>query len=523
MNQFNDQLYKTKLSLCLKISIFATGCSGIVAEFVLSTLATYLKGNAVFQWTIVMSFMLFAMGIGSRISRYLQHNLLDQFIGVEFLLSLLCASSAIISYALAAYLQNIHLLIYLLGSFIGILIGMEIPLVTRMNESYEELRMNISGVMENDYYGALVGGLLFAFIALPFLGLTYSPIVLGSINLLVATYLLWQFYSIVRYKLLLFLTCVSLFICIGLMTIYAKPIIRFGEQSKYKDKIIYEKQTRYQKIVITKWRHYYWLYLNGQQQFSTYDEEKYHEPLVHPAMQLSLYRQKILVLGGGDGLAVREILKYKDVQSIDLVDLDPDMTLLAQNHDLLLMINQGALNDSRVTIYNQDAMTFLKHQESKYDVVIVDLPDPDTVDMIHVYSLSFYQMIHHALAKGGVMVTQATSPYFSNQAFLCILKTISHASFCAIPYHMHIPTMGEWAWILGCKKNDMRESQLKDILMKLSFDNVSTVFINQSAMISMLHFGKGIVDTDRIEKLKINATDTPIIHQYYQNGSWGVY
>jgi len=180
-------------SIALKASLFATGCAGIVAEFVLSTLATYLIGNAIFQWTIVMSLMLFAMGLGSHASRFFKKNLLDVFILVEFLLSILCAVAAELAYGLAAFTHYTGLIIYSQAFIIGCLIGLEIPLVTRLNDDYEELRVNISGVMEKDYFGALFGGLLFAFLALPYLGMTYTPIILGSINFLVASFLLWKF------------------------------------------------------------------------------------------------------------------------------------------------------------------------------------------------------------------------------------------------------------------------------------------------------------------------------------------
>ncbi|ETR74685.1 MAG: spermidine synthase [Candidatus Magnetoglobus multicellularis str. Araruama] len=196
----------------LKIALFATGCAGIIAEFVLSTLATYLSGNAVFQWTLVMSFMLFAMGVGSRLSRMFKTALLEWFIMTEFLLSIACATSAVIAYGLAAIIQPINLLIYTQGIIVGTLIGLEIPLVTRINESYENLRINISNVMEKDYYGSLIGGIIFAFVALPYLGLTYTPIILGCINFIVATLVLWRFMPLIRYKTVFKLTWSACFV-----------------------------------------------------------------------------------------------------------------------------------------------------------------------------------------------------------------------------------------------------------------------------------------------------------------------
>ena len=510
-------------SLALKASLFATGCAGIVAEFVLSTLATYLIGNAIFQWTIVMSLMLFAMGIGSRFSRFFQQHLLDVFIIVEFLLSLLCALAAELAYGLSAFTENISLLIYLQALVIGCLIGLEIPLVTRLNETYEELRVNISGVMEKDYFGALLGGLLFAFLALPYLGLTYTPIVLGSINFLVAAFLLWRFFPLIHFKRLLVIAFSCSLVSLLLLAALATPIIRYGEQRKYKDKVIYSAQTPYQKIVMTRWKDYYWLYINGQEQFSTYDEEKYHEPLVHPAMKISHNAADVLILGGGDGLALREVWKYPSVRKVTLVDMDPEMTSLSKTHPVLRDINNNSMYDSRLSVVHEDAARFLEKDATLYGVIIIDLPDPDTVDLMHVYSDTFYRTVNRHLIKGGVMVTQAASPYFARKAFLCIVKTIRNAGFSVLPYHNQIPTMGEWGWVLAVQADTLSETELLTVATRIQFADIPTRFLNQDGMVSMTHFGKGIFDTGDYETIQINREQSPVLYQYYMAGSWGMY
>ena len=512
-----------RTALVLKISLFATGCAGIVAEYVLSTLATYLLGNAVFQWTIVMSVMLFAMGLGSRISRLLHDHLLDWFIITEFSLSLLCAVSAQLTYGISAHTGYTSLVIYTLALIIGCLIGLEIPLVIRLNQTYEELRINISGVMENDYYGSLVGGLIFAFFALPHLGLTYTPIVLGSVNFLVALLVLWRFLGLLqRKRLLLSMSCTTLTLLIALGA-FAEPIIRYGEQKKYKDKVIYAEQTPYQKIVMTQWKDFYWLFINGQEQFSTYDEEKYHEPLVHPAMMLSAMPERVLILGGGDGLALREVLKHDRVNSVTLVDLDPAMTKLARLHPVLLKINGGVMNDSRVTVINRDARRHIEVDQQLYGVIIVDLPDPDTIDLMHVYSEGFYRNLKNHLARGGIIVTQATSPYFSRKAFLCIMKTMTHAGLTTLPYHNQIPTMGEWGWVIGTKAEETDSDALKRRLIATDFEGIDTKYLNRDAVISMTHFGKGVFRPEEIDSIQTNSELNPVLHRYYLSGSWGMY
>lgn len=512
-----------RISLVLKTAIFATGCAGIVAEFVLSTLATYLIGNAVFQWTIVMSLMLFAMGIGSRLSKHFRYRLLDTFVLVEFSLSILCSSSAVFAYGLAAYTAHINLLIYLAAMVIGGLIGLEIPLVTRLNETHEELRSNIATVMEKDYYGSLLGGLFFAFFALPYLGLTYTPIILGTINFLVASLLLWSFFHLIQRKKVVVSAFAACCLFLVFLTVLAKPIIMYSEQRQYKDKIIYAKQTPYQKIVLTQWKEYYWLFINGQEQFSSFDEEKYHEPLVHPAMKLSANREKILILGGGDGLALREVLKYSDVKAVTLVDMDQTMTDLAAQHPALVDINKASMNDPRIKVVNQDASTFLKEDDHYYGAVIIDLPDPDSIDLMHLYCVNFYRLAAKHLRPGGIMVTQATSPYFSQQAFLCIIKTINEAGFTSLAYHNQIPTMGEWGWVLGVKAAEMDEQTLKQRILTADFDSLKTRFLNNNAIVSMIHFGKGVIEQNQMNKIKVNTRLNPVLQTYYQAKTWDMY
>ena len=526
-------LRKINKSRTLQLSLFATGCSGIVAEFVLSTLATYLMGNATFQWTMIMSIMLFAMGMGSRTSRHFDSHLLDTFILSEFLLSALCALSSVLAFGLSTQIESREIVIYPLAFSIGFLIGLEIPLVTRLNSIYQELRSNIASVLEMDYFGSLLGGVLFAFVFLPFLGFIYTPILLGSINFIVASWLMWRFLNLTHRKKRLISAFGLCLVILVSATIFAKPMILFSEQKKYKDTIIYAKQTRYQKIVMTQWKSHYWLYINGQEQFSTYDEERYHEPLVHPAMQLAGAREHILILGGGDGLAAREVLKYSDVRSITLVDLDPVMTDLAKYHPVLTQINQNSMSHEKMTVKNMDGAMFLTQTDRLFDVILIDLPDPDSMDIMHLYSLSFYRELQRHLTEQGVLVTQATSPYFSKKAFLCIHKTMQTAGWVTLPMHNQVPTLGEWGWILAIKpakhssadfsaiddvikeKSGLKDSvswtsetvddpiptkfslkseseRLKRKILSLDFNGIQTRFINRDAVISMTHFGKGL-------------------------------
>ncbi|WP_460031134.1 polyamine aminopropyltransferase [Megalodesulfovibrio paquesii] len=519
-------LRRPDASRVLKWCIFATGLAGIVAEYVLSTLATYLLGNAVLQWTMVMSLMLFAMGLGSRLSRRIESNVLDAFIFVECALSLLCAGAPILAYGLAPWTEHLNLVIYGLGMSVGLLIGLEIPLATRANETYEVLRANISGVMENDYYGALLGGLLFAFIGLPYLGLAWTPLALGTVNWLVAGMFLWKFGRLLDHPGPARLAFLAAGLGLALMAGHVDGVVLHGEQARYKDPVIYAEQTAYQKIVLTQNKQHYWLFLNGQLQFSTFDEKRYHEPLVHPALLLggSMHDSlRVLILGGGDGLAVREALLHPNVAEITLCDLDPAMTRLASEHPVLRAVNRDSLRDPRVRITHGDAATFLQQAGASWDVIIVDLPDPDSMDLMHCYDVAFYQLAMERLTPGGTLVTQATSPIFAPDAYRCIVKTMRTAGLAVLPYRNQVPSLGEWGFVLAQRSAETDETTLKRRVLSLDFDALPTQLLNREAMLSMASLDKQLLDPRAMADIEPNDRMKPVLQHYYSRGAWMMY
>lgn len=504
----------------LKIAIFATGLSGIVAEYILATMATYFIGDSVFQWTMIVSVMLFSMGIGSRASQFVKSNLLDWFIITEFTLSIFVCYSALIIYTAVGFMEYRVVLIYAQAIITGFLIGMEIPLVARINESYEDLRENISNVMALDYIGSLVGGVLFAFICVPYIGLTYTPFIFGTVNFAVALLMIWLLRKLVvlkfRKQISFYLVFTALVVGVGFY--FAKPITFYGEQKRYHDKIIFEQQSKYQKIVLTQWKNNYWLYLNGHQQLSTYDEWHYHEPLVHPVMKAALHPQDILILGGGDGFAAREIFKYPSVESITLVDLDKAVTDLGQKNEIFLSFNQGSLNDERVSIINQDGFTYMEGEEKYYDVIIIDLPDPRSVDINRLYTKEFYELCYKRLRPNGLLITQSGCPYYATKAFKCVTKTLKAAGFSVTPIHHQILSLGEWGWNIAAKNTD--DATLKSRLRALKFEDIETQWINAEAMLMMTSFGKDFVPAFDVE---VNTIAHPILYRYYLDGNWDVY
>jgi len=509
-------------STLLKAAIFATGFSGVVAEYILSTLAAYLLGDSIFQWIMIVSLMLFSMGLGSRISKMFDTKLLKKFLFIEFILSVLVAFSPLLVYTASAWIRGYDMLIYVLAIAIGTLIGMEVPLVIRINNKYEALRYNISNILEHDYYGSLLGGVFFAFVGLPFFGLTYTPFILGLVNFLVAAllfFILWKTFGSNDHKVIVSKGGLVLVILITGFFL-AKPVILYGEQKKYTDKVVYAHQSRYQRIVITQWKEDYWLYLNGNQQLCTRDEVMYHEPLVHPAMTLHPHPANVLVLGGGDGCAVREVLKYPELESIILVDLDPKVTELGLTHQILTELNEHSLSNDKVKIINKDAFKFVRETDQFYDVILIDLPDPRSVETGRLYSLEFYKSCYRILRSQGILVTQAGSPYFATRAFLSINKTLQAANFTTQPMHNQVITMGEWGWVLAQKQSP--DTNLKQALQNLEFSNTQTRWLNNDAIKLITSFGKDTYIWKK-DTVKVNKIHDPVLYKYYIKGNWDLY
>jgi spermidine synthase len=401
------------------------------------------------------------------------------------------------------------------------MIGMEIPLVMRINQNYEELRVNVANIMEKDYYGSLLGGIFFAFVGLPFLGLTYTPFVLGFVNFSVAVLLSYKMYAVIQpqNRKLVNLSVLTVTILLFAGVFFAKEIVLYGEQSRYRDQVIFSKRSQYQQIVITQWKGNHWLYLNNHLQFSTFDEQMYHEPLVHPVMNLVVNPQKVLILGGGDGCALREVLKYEGVKEVVLVDLDPEMTHLGKNNPILVSANQSAFEDNRVRVVNQDAFKYLEETNDIFDVMIIDFPDPKSIEVNRLYSLEFFKTANFHLQANGALITQAGSPYFAGKAFNCMAKTIAEAGFSTAKMHNHVLSMGEWGFIIGHKNSS--SEKLKADLRGMEFNNIPLRWLNRDAMLMMTSFGKHItLDENEVE---INSIHNPVLYRYYNGGRWDLF
>jgi len=492
-------------------SVFTVAACGLVYELVAGAISSYLLGDAITQFSLVIGVFLCAMGIGSYLARFITKNLLSNFIEIEIWIGLIGGGSSIAMYAVNVFASGLFSpFFYSLCGIIGILVGIEIPLLIRILGKERHDSQAVSNVLALDYLGALAGAIAFPLFIMPLLGLSRSSVVFGIMNLAVATA---GVVFIEGRKFWLKIKIAMAFAALFLLLGFSSSLVGFLEDLLYQDNVVYAKDSKYQRIVITRWRDDIRLFLNGHIQFCSIDEARYHEALVIPTMEAAPMPKNVLILGGGDGLAAREVLKYPSVTKIVLVDLDPEMTRLAKTRPELLKINKGALNSPKVEIINQDAMAFVHNDSRFFEVIIIDLPDPNSESMAKLYSRRFYAMATKRLAMGGVFVTQATSPFFAPEAFWSIVATIEQAikgnddlaPLLPYPYHVHVPSFGQWGFVMAAKR---------PINLDTLSPSVNTRFLNDNSLKAMFAFGK---DISRIE-MPPNNLDDPELYRLYKKG-----
>ena len=466
----------------LIISVFIVASCGLAYELISAALASYLLGDSIFQYSLIIGLYLFAMGIGAHLTRYIaDKDVLHRFIEIELLVGLIGGISALFLFtAFGIAAAPFRTLLYALVAIIGTVVGMEIPLVMRvLNEQRLAFKDTVARVLTFDYMGALAVSLLFPLILAPKLGMARSALLFGLLNAAVALLTARVFrLHLPRYRSLKWRSYAVLLLLL-MAFIFANRWVFQAEQRYFGDPVVFESHSPYQRLVVTQWKDDTRLYINGNLQFSSRDEARYHEALVIPAMQAAAQHSRVLILGGGDGLAAREVLKYPQVKQVTLVDLDPDMTRTFQTAAKLVALNQNALNHPKLRIINDDAAQWLQHTAAQFDVIIIDLPDPSNFALGKLYSVPMYRLVARHLAAGGKMVVQSTSPYFAPHAYWSVVATLEAAGLKTAPYHVYVPSFGEWGYVLAGAEADFR--------LPIRVD-VPTRFLNAAEMAQMFRF-----------------------------------
>jgi len=497
--------FTNKQTGILLISILVVALCGIVYQLIISTVSSYLLGNSVYQFSMTIGFFMFSMGIGSYLSKLLNDNLVQNFIAIEIAIALVGGISSLALLLAFPMVRALYdTVMFSLIFIIGALVGMEIPLLTGILSNKKRIRDSIADVMSLDYLGALVGSVAFPLVLLPQLGLIRSSFAIGLITILTALTSIYFFRKHLKHPKTLTLISLVVLILLVVFTVYGTRLSSYAEKHLYFDQIIYKKQTQYQRIVVTQSNinKEHRLYIDGHIQFSSRDEYRYHESLVHPLLSVKGKKENVLVLGGGDGLAVREIIKHDDVKLIHLVDIDPEMTKIAKRLYLLSKLNEHSLDSEKLTVFNQDAFTFINKAGMLYDRVIIDMPDPHNEAINKLYSKEFYTMIRKRMSPQGILVTQSSSPFFTHKTFWSIEKTLDAVFEDTLSYHVTIPSFGIWGFNMA-RMN-------AEIPTNFRFD-VKTKFMDESTMQASMIFGK---DTQKV-KVPVNTIMEPKLYQLY--------
>ncbi len=491
--------------LFLNVLIVAT--CGLIYELLAGTLASYLLGDSVTQFSLIIGIYLFAMGVGSWLSRFIDKGLARRFVDIELAVAILGGFSAPVLFLTFSRVSYFYVVLYFIVFGIGVFVGLEIPLLLRILKDKIEFKDLVSRVLAFDYIGALLASILFPVLFVPRLGLIRTSLIFGMLNAGVALWGTWLLRPLIKGGIVALRVKALVVIALLLVALVkANKLTSLAEDEMFADEIVYSKDTPYQRIVITRGRAGFQLFLNGNLQFSSTDEYRYHEALVHPPMLLANNPKRVLVLGGGDGLALREILKYPSVERVTLVDLDPEMTKLSSRFPLLATLNKHSFEDSRVQVINEDAFIWLEDtHEPAYDVAIVDFPDPNTFSLGKLYTTRFYRLLRERLSQNAAISVQSTSPMFARNSYWCIVRTLEAAGFVVRPYYTAVPSFGLWGFALA-RTSPFEIPRNPPAGLK---------FLDDQTLTAMFTFSSDIGPVP----VEINRLDNQALVRYYE-GEW---
>jgi spermidine synthase len=433
------------------VVVFLISACGLGYQLIAGSVSSYLLGDSVTQFSLTIGLYLFALGIGSYLTRYLDRDLADRFVAIELAVAVVGGFSALalmFAYGSALWFRPV---LYTVILMVGTLVGIEIPLLMRILKDEVDFKDLLAKVLAFDYVGALLIAVVFPLALVPRLGLVRSALALGALNAAVALWSVSLFGSQIRRPVRLRLECGVVLVALVIGLAVGERLTRISEHRFYANEVVYAQTSPYQRVILTKSASDFQLFLSGSLQFHSADEYRYHEALVHPAMASAAHPLRVLVLGGGDGLAVREILRHESVERVTVVDLDPAVTELAKRPPVV-GLNEGSLLDERVTVINEDAMAWLTGDVGLWDVAIVDFPDPHSFSIGKLYTRTFYERLAARLAPDGAIAVQSTNPRMAPNSYWCIVRTMEEAGWSVRPYHAAVPSFGVWGYALGTRR-----------------------------------------------------------------------
>lgn len=560
-NPPNNKKIKLMIDDALLILIMATlACCGLIYEYLLSHYSARILGSVETVIYAIIGIMIVSMGLGAFAAKKIK-DAFQGFVILELTVAFIGCSATLFIASVIGFSQTLPQIIadtyqipndvllkgdflaslswfsinlpYLFAFILGFLIGMEIPLIARIRETVygHHLAHNAGTIYGADYIGAGVGAAIWVLFMLN-IEISQAAALTASLNLIAGFIFLVRFKPYLRHKVKLIIGHLILAVFIVLIFVSGGHWQKQMQNMLYLDKVVYQTQTPYQNLVFTErllgggYEPIYNFYINGRLQFSSLDEHIYHEFLVHPAMQTSARHDNILIIGGGDGLALREVQKWNP-SHITLIDLDPNLTALFKTPEKFLpphlsdkieRLTQNSFNQPGVKVINDDAFIAIDRllaKKQSFDTIIVDLPDPSHPDLNKVYSVNFYYRLKHLLSGDGVIVVQSTSPFHAQSAFISIGKTLHEAGFNAEQYHQNVPSFGEWGWTIASKsgqKPSQRLTQFKQV-------DVPTKWLTLPLLTGAFEFNKNFyADKD---KINVNFLGTNALYQYHQK-AWEV-
>jgi spermidine synthase len=548
--------------LLITVMAVLAGC-GLIYEYLLSHYAGRVLGSVESAIYAMIGTMIVAMGIGAFLARWFK-DAFTAFAWLESIIALVgmgcilaIASVIAVSYSLPHLFSSIfnlpadtvldgyvfeklqewsRFLPYVFGLLLGLLIGMEIPLIARIRQQvYGRFLENNAGTIYGaDYIGAGVGAAIWVSIMLA-MPIMQAAAWTALFNIIAGLIFLWRYHQHVRFAKVLLMCHVLLLVFFAFVLVLGTSWMKNLSNVLYKDKVIYSQATKYQHLVLTERLSRNQptaitdLYLNGRLQFSSVDEQIYHSMLVYPAMLASNRHDRVLIIGGGDGLALRDVLKWP-VKHVTLVDLDGQLLNLFGNdvgdydapetiRKRLIELNNHSMSDPRAQILIADAFLEVEAMLAKgerFDTILIDLPDPNHPDLNKLYSDYFYNHVRQLLAPDGAMAVQSTSPYHAKKAFLSIAKTVRAAGFNYVEqYQQNIPSFGQWGWTIATTTGKPASSRIRET-DKLP---VPSRWVSKEYLLASFVFPNHYFE--QVNTIEVNRLGSGTLYDYYRQ-AWQV-